>query len=74
MFLSKQVQTIVAGRQRDAQRIKVEILGAYTLLRRFSKPPGAKRPSAWLSLISWKIGFHYSDRSNPAEEIGIPEC
>ena len=31
MFLSKQVWTIVGGRQRDAQTIKV--LGAYTLLR-----------------------------------------
>ena len=52
---------------------KFEVLGAYTLLRRFSKPPGAKRPSAWLSSIFWKIGFHYNDRSNPAEEIGILE-
>ena len=39
--LSKQVPTIVAGRQRDAQMI--EILGAYTLLKLFSTiPPGAE--------------------------------
>ena len=31
VILSKQVRTVVAGRQRDAQTI--EVLGAYTLLR-----------------------------------------
>ena len=56
VFLSKQVPTIVAGRLRDAQMIKV--LGAYTLLRLFvttkTIPPGAKRPLCMASAFLGK--------------------
>ena len=61
----------VAGRRRDAQTIEVP-WSLYTskVILLQATPPGAKRPPRMASAF---LGFHYSGRSNLAEEIGFPE-
>ena len=76
LLLSKQVQTIVAGRQCDTQTIEFRSLytsgKAYGNLVLQATLPGVKKLRVWLVLFLENV-LHYSGRSNPAEEIRFLE-
>ena len=76
MFLLKQVQPIIAGKQNGAQTIEVPGAYSYTSGKAYGNLvlqatlPVAKRPQCMASTFLGKC-FHYSKRYTPAEEVGF---